>query len=97
MLVIVANKSVPTLIKHNDIENMNSLAIHSDIDSITIYISYSFSFIESLGIDVGVDSLSARKKEKNRAIKPRNHAINHGSLHHIFAEPDTRHPVFNGV
>lgn len=45
MLVIVANKSVPTLIKHNDIENMNRLAIHSDIDSITIYISYSFSFI----------------------------------------------------
>ena len=29
MLVIVANKSVPTLIKHNDIENMNRLAIHS--------------------------------------------------------------------
>ena len=42
MLVIVANKSVPTLIKHNDIENMNRLAIHSDIDNITIYILSPF-------------------------------------------------------
>ena len=42
ILAIVASMSTPTLIKHNDIENMNRLAIHSDIVSITIYILSPF-------------------------------------------------------
>ena len=37
---IIANISIPIPIKHKAIDNMNRFATHSDIVSITIYISF---------------------------------------------------------